>query len=401
MGHARPGGAVGRRAARPPALRRGGCDVISTNTWGLRARCSRRRPVLSASEPVHWLDLARRGLRLARQAVGDSGCAVAFSLNGDVDTDEGETTIRLLARLFADEAPDLILLETLVAGPPVAVRGGAAAAGHRPARVAVVPPLPARAVQRLRAALGRPGGRRVRARGGALRADGGRRACWSTACRPTTSTGWCSYLRDFTDLPLGVYPNLGYYTNARLALRRPASAAEYARMALRWRAEGAQIVGGCCGVRPDHIAAARGGAGRRTRAGRRRRAAGAAARRGAAGRPRVDRPPGPRASTRSRSRDLVADPGVAPPGAGSLHDLAAPLRRGDRRRTSAASTSAAGTGILGGPARAQRRLPRARHRHRRARGAQHRANAFRNGVGDRVSAARSTSTRGCRRSATR
>ena len=30
---------------------------------------------------------------------------------------------------------------------------------------------------------------------------------------------------------------------------------EYAEMALRWRAEGAQIVGGCCGVRPEHIAA--------------------------------------------------------------------------------------------------------------------------------------------------
>jgi SAM-dependent methyltransferase len=28
-------------------------------------------------------------------------------------------------------------------------------------------------------------------------------------------------------------------------------------MALRWRAEGAQIVGGCCGVGPEHIAAAR------------------------------------------------------------------------------------------------------------------------------------------------
>jgi release factor glutamine methyltransferase len=32
---------------------------------------------------------------------------------------------------------------------------------------------------------------------------------------------------------------------------------DYAELALDWRAEGAQIVGGCCGVTPEHIAAAR------------------------------------------------------------------------------------------------------------------------------------------------
>ena len=52
-----------------------GCDVISTDTWGLA----------SAAEDLHWMDLGRRGLRLAREAVGDRDCAVAFSLNGDVD----------------------------------------------------------------------------------------------------------------------------------------------------------------------------------------------------------------------------------------------------------------------------------------------------------------------------
>src|ERR1700742_2840966 len=48
-----------------------GCDVISTNTWG----------VLSAGG--HWMDLARRGLELARAAAGER--AVAFSLNGDAE----------------------------------------------------------------------------------------------------------------------------------------------------------------------------------------------------------------------------------------------------------------------------------------------------------------------------
>jgi len=61
-----------------------GCDVISTDTWGLA----------SAGERLgehHWMDLGRRGLRLARRAIGERGlegrCAVAFSLNGDVDAE--------------------------------------------------------------------------------------------------------------------------------------------------------------------------------------------------------------------------------------------------------------------------------------------------------------------------
>ena len=66
-----------------------------------------------------------------------------------------------------------------------------------------------------------------------------------------------SYLRDFVDLPLGVYPNLGYYTDRGWRFDTGVGGAEYAELALRWRAEGAQILGGCCGVRPEHIAAAR------------------------------------------------------------------------------------------------------------------------------------------------
>jgi Homocysteine S-methyltransferase len=97
------------------------CDVISTNTWGLAAMLAadNHRLLDDAGAPVHWMDIARRGLRLAREAVvaadRDDACAVAFSLNGDVDSPRGRETIGLLARLFADEIrpPDLILVETL------------------------------------------------------------------------------------------------------------------------------------------------------------------------------------------------------------------------------------------------------------------------------------------------
>jgi methionine synthase I (cobalamin-dependent) len=71
-----------------------GCDVLTTNTWGLptAVRDGAAQP-LRMSRPVHWMDVARQGVRLARAAAQEAGhddeCAVAFSLNGDVDSEDG------------------------------------------------------------------------------------------------------------------------------------------------------------------------------------------------------------------------------------------------------------------------------------------------------------------------
>jgi SAM-dependent methyltransferase len=74
---------------------------------------------------------------------------------------------------------------------------------------------------------------------------------------PDHVPGMVSWLRDFTDLPLGVYPNLGYLSAGGWRSETAIGGAEYAELALEWRREGAQIVGGCCGVGPEHVAAAR------------------------------------------------------------------------------------------------------------------------------------------------
>ncbi|MEP6642433.1 MAG: homocysteine S-methyltransferase family protein, partial [Gaiellales bacterium] len=40
-----------------------GCDVISTDTWGLPTAVRDERPSLwEADRPVHWMDVARRGI---------------------------------------------------------------------------------------------------------------------------------------------------------------------------------------------------------------------------------------------------------------------------------------------------------------------------------------------------
>jgi SAM-dependent methyltransferase len=89
---------------------------------------------------------------------------------------------------------------------------------------------------------------------------------------PDHVTGMLSWLRDFTDLPLGAYPNLGYLSAAGWRHELSIGGDEYAKLALSWRDEGAQLIGGCCGVGPEHLAAAS-AALQRTKPGHKRPAA--------------------------------------------------------------------------------------------------------------------------------
>jgi release factor glutamine methyltransferase len=54
-----------------------------------------------------------------------------------------------------------------------------------------------------------------------------------------------------------VYPNLGYLSSAGWRHESEIGSAEFAELALQWREEGAQLIGGCCGVGPEHVGAAR------------------------------------------------------------------------------------------------------------------------------------------------
>jgi S-methylmethionine-dependent homocysteine/selenocysteine methylase/SAM-dependent methyltransferase len=239
-----------------------GCDLISTNTWGLlglRGQEAAWQPSVSAN-PVSWLDVARRALDLARRATAEAEPgnepAVAFSLNGDLDSDEGRETARLLARLFADgPAPDLLLVETLSVVRPSLLES---------VSLLLETGIPVwlsfrRCRHGLCGVFGQHwGGPEGDAFGRAAHQfeELGVGALLVNCIPPDHIDGMVSFLRDFTDLPLGVYPNLGYFSDAGWRFDAGVGPEEYARMALRWREEGAQIVGGCCGVRPDHVRAA-------------------------------------------------------------------------------------------------------------------------------------------------
>jgi S-methylmethionine-dependent homocysteine/selenocysteine methylase/SAM-dependent methyltransferase len=370
-----------------------GCDVICTNTWGLPSALLENGPRLwDSSRPVHWMDIARQGMRLARRAVDEGGrtgeCAVAFSLNGDVDSPQGAETVRLLARVFADEPPDLVLVETI--------------AILRPSLEATIERLLAiglplwlsfrRCRQGLCGVYGEHwGGPEGDEFGRAARRfeELGAGALLVNCVPPDHVDGMISYLRDFTDLPLGAYPNLGYLTNEGWRQDPGISGAGYAELALGWRAEGAQIVGGCCGVGPEHIAAARERlAG--TRPGRRRAEPAVSTARAEAA---AAAPASASSWADNRGRelypldfpDLVCDPGVFVPGAASFLAWRYLAREGIGAHQRCLDAGC-GTGILS----VQLALNGAAHVHaididERA-VANTLANAFRNGVANQVSA---------------
>ncbi|MDH3741709.1 MAG: homocysteine S-methyltransferase family protein [Hyphomicrobiales bacterium] len=55
--------------------------------------------------------------------------------------------------------------------------------------------------------------------------------------------------------PVGAYPNAGYWQRPQWTFVDQVSPADYVKSARTWIAAGAQIIGGCCGIGPDHIRA--------------------------------------------------------------------------------------------------------------------------------------------------
>jgi S-methylmethionine-dependent homocysteine/selenocysteine methylase len=72
---------------------------------------------------------------------------------------------------------------------------------------------------------------------------------------PGQVAGVGEWLRPFTSLPLGAYPNMGKYLDYEWDWSSCETPAQVVEMARVWANEGMQIIGGCCGARPAHIRA--------------------------------------------------------------------------------------------------------------------------------------------------
>ncbi len=70
---------------------------------------------------------------------------------------------------------------------------------------------------------------------------------------PGQVAGVGQWLRQFTSLPLGAYPNMGRYLEHEWDWSTCETPEQIVEMARGWAAEGIQIIGGCCGIGPEHI----------------------------------------------------------------------------------------------------------------------------------------------------
>jgi S-methylmethionine-dependent homocysteine/selenocysteine methylase len=238
-----------------------GCNVISTNTWSILSTPEAERRVgPGPREAANWLDVARLGVQLARNAVEDEGrtgeCAVAFAISEDVTSDRQRETVALLARLFQEDPPDLVLLETLTL-----IRDPST---YETIDLLLETALPVwLSFRRCRHGVCGVYGQHWGPPEGDLFGRAARRfeqmgvGALLINCLPVDHVpGMIPWLRDFTGLPLGVYPNLGHLAGREWRFDERIGPAEYAQLALEWREEGAQIIGGCCGTSPEHLAAA-------------------------------------------------------------------------------------------------------------------------------------------------
>jgi len=367
------------------------CDVISTNTWAVLAAAELDAGGPASSATTHWLDVARLGIALARQAIDEAGrtgnCAVAFSVNGDVDSAERRASLGLLLRALRDEPPDLLLLETmsLIREEFTWEAIEAALASGLPVWLSF---------RRCRHGVCGVYGQHWGGPEGDLFGRAARRfeelgvsALLINCLPPEHLDGMLPWLRDFTDLPLGVYPNLGYSSHAGWRFDEETGPEQYAELALAWREQGAQIVGGCCGTSPAHIAAARERlAG--TKAGRPRSTPVAAALEPEA---RTPVPAQPWTDERDRSLfplpfpELVCEPGVFLPTEGSLL-VWKHLTQNDIGRDKRCLDVGCGTGLLAIQLALNGSTAVDAIDLQRSAVANTLANAFRNGVAERVSA---------------
>ena len=216
---ARPATA-GDAVAAPSALRaRRAATSITTDTRRLlRTRTTARRP-------AHWMQIARRSVRLARQAIAEEGregeVAVAFSIDADIDRPDGARDRPAAAAVRSPrEPPDLVIVEGLSVLRPTLYRDGR----RRCWRLGLPVWLSFRRCRHgLCGVYGQHwGGPEGDAFGRAARRfeELGVGALLLGCIPPDHVDGMLSYLRDFTDLPLGVHPNLGYLTSNGWQRRR-------------------------------------------------------------------------------------------------------------------------------------------------------------------------------------
>jgi len=240
-----------------------GADIITANTYA-----SARHLLSHDGFGDHFDAINRaavRAARAARDASGRSDVLVAGSLShrgpiaagtarpasGASDLDEMAASVRELAMLLREEGCDLILLEMMydpekmpavfTAASETGLPVWAGFSGRRAADGRVVGFDPGRDIPfaEVVAELTRW---EVRAAG-----------IMHTAADVVSDA--LAILRAQYSGPLMAYPDSGFFRSPHWQFEDVMSPEDLRSFASRWVADGAQVIGGCCGLSPEHIAA--------------------------------------------------------------------------------------------------------------------------------------------------
>ncbi len=222
-----------------------GADAITANTFG----ANRHRLRGGSEEAVR---LAGAGARLARQAaLGAQGRAVFVLgsvgpcgklVGAELTAADAADAAAEVALAMADHGADALILETM----PSTAEAAAALAGCR--RVTRLPVLACRSIDRDDAA---ELGEFARA----MESGGAAAIGINCAAGPRALEAVVSTLARLTRLPVVARPNAGFPVVEDGALRYHLRAQYLVERARAYVASGVRVVGGCCGVAPEHIKA--------------------------------------------------------------------------------------------------------------------------------------------------
>ncbi len=242
-----------------------GADVISTNTFQLTRRgflqhfkdLEHMRHVGAADLETRWAKLLTAGVRLAVEARAQAGLDARAAVAGALttlewcfrpdlapDLEQAYAEYLDVGRVFATAGCDLLLIETVNSVGEAVAAARAARAVSLPYWIAFVPDQHGRlfsgeTLAEATAALA------------PLRPDALLVNC---APPPDVAVGLAE-LAACASMPIGVYPHIGRFDPPEWLFTDEYPPPRYVELARAWRDHGAQIIGGCCGTTPEHIAA--------------------------------------------------------------------------------------------------------------------------------------------------
>lgn len=224
-----------------------GADVIESNTYGASRHKLEAHGLL---DRLYDINLA--GARLAREAAGDEGYA-AGSIGplglqieplGPLSREEAREMFKEQVRPLLEGGVDLFILETFIVHEEL----------HQAVRaVRELCDLPIIAQMTINDDANALTGAEAEVMVGELEAVGADVIGVNCTVGPNVMLSWLERVRGLTELPISVMPNAGKPRNIdgrNMYLTSPEYLGEFAK---RYIQAGANVIGGCCGTRPEHI----------------------------------------------------------------------------------------------------------------------------------------------------